>query len=181
MGFVDGSLLPNEEVVYVARRHWLFTLVRHLKAAIIIVLGITAVVLGAKLATPIQGLLQRLHMQDEHVRMCVRVWRGLSYLIAAGLLLWVLIGHLSYFSYEYVVTNRRVIMKLGFIRRDVFELQRSQIESVGITQTLWGRILSYGSVQLSGTGGRGNVYPHIAAPLRLREAVYQQLSTGIVK
>ena len=50
-------------------------------------------------------------------------------------------------------TNRRIIIKTGFIARNTFEMNLSKIESVNVDQSFMGRILGYGSMTIIGTGG----------------------------
>src|SRR2546425_5031828 len=53
---------------------------------------------------------------------------------------------------EIAVTNRRVIYKEGFIRRDTVEMHMDKVESVDVDQSVLGRLLNYGTVIVRGTG-----------------------------
>jgi uncharacterized membrane protein YdbT with pleckstrin-like domain len=75
---------------------------------------------------------------------------------------------------EYTITNRRVIIKTGFISRQTFEMNLSRIESVEVDQSFWGRILGYGSITIIGTGGTRELFNNISDPLKFRK-VFQQL------
>jgi uncharacterized membrane protein YdbT with pleckstrin-like domain len=75
---------------------------------------------------------------------------------------------------EYVITNRRIIIKRGFIARDIFEMNLSKIESVNVDQSVMGRILNYGSVTIIGTGGTRETFQNISKPLEFRKA-FQEL------
>lgn len=75
---------------------------------------------------------------------------------------------------EYAITNRRVIVKTGFISRQTFEMNLSRIESVEVDQSFWGRILGYGSITIIGTGGTRELFNDISNPLKFRK-VFQQL------
>ena len=50
---------------------------------------------------------------------------------------------------EYAITNKRVISKLGLIRRDIEEMNLQSIESVNLKQSITGRILNYGNMSKS--------------------------------
>jgi len=76
---------------------------------------------------------------------------------------------------EYVITNRRIIIKTGFIARNTFEMNLSKIESVNVDQSVMGRILNYGSMTIIGTGGTQEIFHNIARPLEFRKA-FQELS-----
>jgi uncharacterized membrane protein YdbT with pleckstrin-like domain len=75
---------------------------------------------------------------------------------------------------EFVITNRRIIIKTGFIARSTFEMNLSKIESVNVEQTAMGRILNYGSITIIGTGGTKETFHNIAKPLSFRKA-FQEL------
>jgi hypothetical protein len=72
---------------------------------------------------------------------------------------------------EVVITDRRVLIKVGFIRRQTFEMFISKIESVGVAQGVIGRFFNYGTVEIRGTGGSSESFASIAAPLQFRDAI----------
>ncbi len=69
---------------------------------------------------------------------------------------------------EFVITNKRVIMKTGLVSRDVFEMTVTHIESINVDQSIMGRILGYGTVTIVGSGGTRESFPDIADPVRFR-------------
>lgn len=71
---------------------------------------------------------------------------------------------------ENVITNRRIIIKRGFIARDTFEMNLSKIESVNVDQSVLGRIFNYGSVTIIGTGGTRETFHNISKPMEFRKA-----------
>lgn len=75
---------------------------------------------------------------------------------------------------EYVITNRRIIIKTGFIARNSFEMNLSKIESVNVEQSIMGRILNYGSITIIGSGGTRETFHNIAHPLKFRKS-FQEL------
>jgi uncharacterized membrane protein YdbT with pleckstrin-like domain len=75
---------------------------------------------------------------------------------------------------EFVITNRRIIIKQGFIARKTFEMNVSKIESVNVDQSLFGRMLGYGSITIIGTGGTRESFHNIRKPLEFRKA-FQEL------
>lgn len=75
---------------------------------------------------------------------------------------------------EFVITNRRVIIKTGFIARSTFEMNLSKIESVNVDQNIPGRIFNYGSITIIGTGGTKETFHNISRPLNFRKA-FQEL------
>jgi uncharacterized membrane protein YdbT with pleckstrin-like domain len=72
---------------------------------------------------------------------------------------------------EFAVTNRRVIIKIGLVSRKTVELKLDKLESIGVEQTIPGRILGYGTIVVRGTGGTNEPFRGIARPLDFRRAV----------
>ena len=63
---------------------------------------------------------------------------------------------ISKFS-EFGITNKRLTIKTGFLSRKTLELYLSKIESVNVNQSIFGRILGYGSIGVIGTGEQKNI------------------------
>jgi len=78
---------------------------------------------------------------------------------------------LSMKTSELVITDRRVLIKVGFIQRQTFEMFISKIESVAVVQGMIGKMLNYGTVEIRGTGGSSQSFATIAAPLQFRDAI----------
>jgi uncharacterized membrane protein YdbT with pleckstrin-like domain len=79
---------------------------------------------------------------------------------------------------EMAVTNKRVIMKTGFISRKTLELNLSKVENVAVDQGIFARMLDYGTITVVGTGGTREVFAHVLAPLQFRRAVQEQTDAG---
>jgi uncharacterized membrane protein YdbT with pleckstrin-like domain len=76
---------------------------------------------------------------------------------------------------EFGVTNKRVIIKTGFIRRKSLELLLSKIESIEIEQSIAGRILNFGSLIIIGTGGTQHLFHKISRPFIFRKHAQEQI------
>jgi uncharacterized membrane protein YdbT with pleckstrin-like domain len=74
---------------------------------------------------------------------------------------------------EIVITDRRVIIKMGIIARQTRELFFSKIESVDLRQGILARILNYGTIIIRGTGGTTQPCKFIRDPLQFRATVQQ--------
>ena len=72
---------------------------------------------------------------------------------------------------EFGVTNKRVMMKAGFIRRKSLELFLPKVEGIQVEQGIFGRMLNYGTIVVSGTGGSHTPFPNVREPLELRRKV----------
>jgi len=87
-----------------------------------------------------------------------------------------LLTFLNYRTSEFGVTNKKIIVKIGFIRRNAFEMFLDKIESIHINQSIIGRILGFGSVIVSGTGGSKDPFHKINAPLQLRKIIQEEIA-----
>lgn len=85
-----------------------------------------------------------------------------------GLIFWA-IAFLRYTTTELVITNKKIISKFGFIKRDTIELLLPKIESIQVKQSILGRILNYGSIVISGAGTPKAPVPGIANPIEFRK------------
>lgn len=95
-------------------------------------------------------------------------WAWLLLVIPAGILL---SAAVTVRTSELVITDRRVLIKVGFIQRHTFEMFISKIESVAVSQSMFGRLFNYGTVEIRGTGGSSESFTTIAAPLPFRDAI----------
>ena len=96
-----------------------------------------------------------------------------GFVIFVGLLIG-LRAFIKYQTSEFAVTTKRVIIKVGLIHRRTLELLLRQVEAISVDQTLLGRILNYGTVTLTGTGGVNEVFHDIASPLEFRRQIHAQ-------
>jgi membrane protein YdbS with pleckstrin-like domain len=85
---------------------------------------------------------------------------------------------LAYVSSELVITNIRVLIKTGVIRRQTLEMFISRIESIAIDQGFFGRMFDYGTVIVRGTGGFEERFEAIARPIEFRNWVQRMQKGG---
>src|SRR5258706_11991105 len=83
-------------------------------------------------------------------------------------------------SSEFAVTNKRVLIKVGFIRRHSLELLLQKVEGIGVDQGIWGRAVDYGTIMVTGTGGTNEPFKNIAAPLEVRKQVQSRVTAQSV-
>ena len=74
----------------------------------------------------------------------------------------------------YAVTNKRVILKSGIIRRDALELMLNKCEGIRINQGIWARIFNYGTLLVT-TGGMTNTFRFVSAPMKFRQAINERV------
>lgn len=74
-------------------------------------------------------------------------------------------------STELAITDRRIIVKTGLIRRNTFEMNRGKVESVSVDQSILGRLLNFGTITIKGTGGGIEPFVGIDHPIKFRSYV----------
>jgi uncharacterized membrane protein YdbT with pleckstrin-like domain len=91
------------------------------------------------------------------------------------ILMFVLIGFVTIlapviarWTTEMVITNKRVIIKRGLISRQTIEMNIPKIESINVEQSIFGRMLGYGTVVVIGTGGSREHFEAVVDPLAFR-------------
>lgn len=85
-------------------------------------------------------------------------------------------AYIIYISTELAFTNKRVIAKVGFIKRDTVEIDVSKVETIQVQQGIIGRILNYGTIVISGAGNPSAPIVGIANPLKFRTKLMEYKS-----
>jgi uncharacterized membrane protein YdbT with pleckstrin-like domain len=155
MGFVDDNLLTGETIVYRAHVHWkVFVLPVFFALASI---GLIV----ASLLVPV---------------LAPMFWVGC--ILAAPAIVIGIERWIRFSASEFAVTNRRVLIKVGVIRRHSVELLLEKVEGIGIEQSMTGRLLNFGSIVVTGTGGTRETFHEISAPLEFRRQVQAGVGGG---
>ncbi|MGH7400059.1 MAG: PH domain-containing protein [Candidatus Rokuibacteriota bacterium] len=154
MGYVERHLLPSERVVYKTRLHW----VLFVKSGLILLAGVVLMVLLRPVADP------------------PWLWMVGGVVALVGLV-WGLVHYVEVMTSEFAVTTSRLIFKVGLISRYTTELLLAKVESIGVQQGLVGRMLNYGDLTVTGTGGAREVFRRVRDPIGFRNHV-QQASLG---
>ncbi|BBB33358.1 conserved hypothetical protein [Thermotomaculum hydrothermale] len=87
-----------------------------------------------------------------------------------------LFSFITYSTSEFAVTNKRIIVKVGFIRRHSLEILLTKVEAISVNQGIWGRILNFGTIIITGSGGTKEPFHKIAAPLEFRKRAQEQIA-----
>ena len=72
---------------------------------------------------------------------------------------------------EQGVTNKRVILKKGIIGRQTEEMKLKSIETVEIDQGVFGRMLGFGTVRITGRGVSDFLFKGIDDPMAVKRAI----------
>lgn len=161
MGYIESSLIPGEAVVYQTRLHWIVML-RHLLLGLLL-LAVSGALLSYLLKQP------RFGNTGQHL-----AEGGATALLVCGIVA-ILVGVVRRSATEMAVTSRRVVVKQGLVNRKTVEMLLNKIETIEVSEPMFGRMLGYGSITMIGTGGTSEPFHKIAHPLQFRSEVQQQL------
>ncbi len=158
MRYIESNLLIGEKLVYSVRPHW-----------VVFSSGFWAMIAGIFIWLFAPNVLN------------INIYNGWTLRgIAGGLLFivgayWSIRAYIYYSTSEYGVTNKRVMIKVGWIKRISLELLLDKVEGVSVDQTIMGRLFNYGAITVIGTGGTNDRFPYIPDPLLFRKTVQQQV------
>ena len=162
MSYVDSNLVPGETVIYETRLHWIVML-GHLVVGCLL-LGLPGLVL----------LYYALNQSGMETRDVHLMEGGGVALIICGAVV-IVIGMVRRNATEMAVTNHRVVIKTGLIGRKTIEMLLNKVESIEVSETALGRMLSYGTIVIIGTGGTSDPFHKMAHPLEFRSQVQHQI------
>jgi membrane protein YdbS with pleckstrin-like domain len=75
-------------------------------------------------------------------------------------------------SYELIVTNHRVILQTGILAKSSMDTRLDKINNIEHRQSLWGRLLNYGDVEIDTASEAGvSRFHNIANPLELKRTI----------
>ncbi len=147
MGYVRHVLQPDEKLVYETRLSWAMYLP-----------GLATLVLALIVFILLRGAWDG------------KLWWVSAVVAIAGV---GLMAREWFFRWttEIAITDRRIIFKRGFIRRDTIEMSLDKVESVDVRQSLFGRLLNYGDIVVRGTGSGFEPLRTIDNPLEFRSHI----------
>ena len=163
MDYIEKNLVPGESVLYKTRLHWIVMIWPLIAGVVLGGIGLVFCVGGYEASS-----------------------KGGSYkgMIIVGLLLLVTavvlfgMGFVRQNSTEVAVSNKRVLIKTGFVSRKSIEVLLSKVESIGVDESGLGRMLGYGSVIVRGTGRRRRDFQQDCPPEQIQGQVQQQIGAS---
>lgn len=89
------------------------------------------------------------------------------------LMFWGLV-YLEYYFSDFIVTDKRVIMREGFFNRHMTEMRLNTVSQVDIDQSLCGQLLNYGILTIRAFGAQ-DTFTTLARPRDFQHYVNAQL------
>jgi Bacterial PH domain len=168
MSYVERNLVPGETLLYQTRHHWVVLLLPTL----------IAVVLGAPGVALLYWSVVTRESSGITLGSSTISPQGLA--ISGGILLFIALvifvyGIAKRNATEMAVTNKRVLIKTGMAARRSLDMMLSTVESIGVEESVLGRMLGYGTVIVRGTGGTPETFLMIAHPQEFRKNVQEQI------
>lgn len=147
MGYVESLLGRNENIVFITRQHWFVLLVTALIDGF---LAIMALVFAVAL----------------HAAVAVLVMFPLIHFV---------VRYLNWHNAQFIVTNRRVMEIRGVINKRVSDSSLEKVNDVVLEQSILGRFLNYGTVEIiTGSDIGVNFFKHMAQPVRFKTEMLNQ-------
>ena len=155
MNYINRLLGDNEDVLIVARRHWLAVLSATVKAIVAIVVLVAAI---------------------WAVWRYVGFWQPYLVLVLVAILLWpittLVVAYLRWSHEVYIVTNFRVIQVDGVFNKNVLDSSLEKVNDVMMRQSFFGRMMDYGDVEiLTASEDAINRFDQIAHPIRFKHTM----------
>jgi len=146
MGYIDKNLTDGEQIIYRTKLHWIV----FLGPIIFFALGIFSV--SDQKYAPLGGV----------------------FLFIA--IIWALASSISRATSEFGISNKKVLIKVGWIKRNSLETLLPKVESIQVEQGILGRIFNFGTIIIRGTGGTHNPFKKMSDPLTFRKIAQEQIN-----
>lgn len=168
MSYVERNLVPGEHLLYQTRHHWIVLVGPLLIALAVGLPGLFLLFAATEKRPDLDDYVTRIPGGTK----TVVILSVILIVIALANLAW---GMAKRNATEMAVTNRRVLIKTGMGNRRTLDMMLSRVESIGVEETMWGRMMGYGSVIVRGTGGTPEPFVKISHPQEFRRQVQQQI------
>lgn len=154
---MTSELLPGENLILKEHQHWI-VLVKALLIPVVLLVIAAIVDLTVKSGTGI-----------PHFRTIVT-------LVAVAIaLLWLIVVWIRWQATAYTLTDQRIKIETGVFGRSSKIIPIDRIQDCTTKQTLFGRILGYGRVEVDAAGAQGaEVLSHLPHPGEFRDQVFVQ-------
>jgi uncharacterized membrane protein YdbT with pleckstrin-like domain len=163
VGYIEKNLVPGEQIIYKTGYHWIVMLGALMVSLVLDAGGIFSIYYGVS-------------TKKDTNSFNAYMIAGIAVLVLSAIIL--LQGIIRKNSTEVAVTNKRVLIKTGIASRRSIEVLLSKVESIGVEESVTGRMLGYGTVIVRGTGGTNETFDRISHPDELRRQVQAQIGTS---
>ena len=146
--YVQNTLLDGEELIYEARISWVVFLKPALLSGILCLIAVL--------------------WTGDSARLMWGLGLGAVVLGIGGALIRIA-------TTEIAVTDKRIILKTGFVKRETMEQFLEKIDSISVDQTVIDRLTNSGTITVRGSGQSSSPVADIDNPLQFRKTVNEQV------
>jgi uncharacterized membrane protein YdbT with pleckstrin-like domain len=157
VSYVESNLLPGETIVYKARLHPI------IYANALVLLVVAGLCFLYAIITTVGHTNGLTAARVGYVGIILVIVAAISGVAA----------YITMTTSEFVVTDRRVLIKTGWVNRSSLEVLLPKVEGIQVDQGILGRLFNYGTITVHGTGGTDEPFPNISAPLEFRRRVQE--------
>lgn len=152
-----GDLLPGENLIMKVHQHWIFV-VKSLVVPIALLIAMAAI---------------DIFFDADFFRRDSKIVATLVIVvIAVG---WLIVIWIRWQSITYTLTDQRIKIEAGVFGRQSKIIPIDRIQDCTTRQSLFGRMLGYGRVEVDAAGAQGaEVLEHLPAPGAFRDQVFMQ-------
>lgn len=147
--YLKQLLGKNEQIILVARQHWLVLVGEILSESVLTIALIVLISMVWQLTgNSLVGFGYLLLFFP-----LVSLWRDV--------LIWA--------NQQFVVTTRRIIQLEGVLHKHITDSSLEKVNDVKLTQSVWGRLLNYGDIEILTASELGvNLFKRIASPIKFK-------------
>ena len=152
MGRAKNYLSNKERIVYETHLHWVLFIESVSYLVIALLISAAAYKYGGEYAKLI-----------HYISLPFWLYGGVK----------VFLEWIQHASADFIITNSRVILKVGVLKRSSLSIPLTKIESIEIDQTLIGQLLGFGTIHITGTGTATSKFEYISSPGTFRQRIQQ--------
>jgi uncharacterized membrane protein YdbT with pleckstrin-like domain len=153
--YLNSLMGENEQILVVTHRHWMILALEILSESVLaIALTVLVTLILLLFPSPVTPIV------------------SLGYLLLLFPLASLTRDLLTWSNRKFVITNRRVIQLSGVLNKDVTDSSLEKVNDVKLDQSVWGRLLNYGDVEILTASELGvNKFTTIADPVKFKTAM----------
>jgi uncharacterized membrane protein YdbT with pleckstrin-like domain len=151
----DRDLLPGETTLLHLNRHPL-VLVQEVLGPTLVILALAIILVFVNLGGSLRWFIVLALLLGLFVYLDIRyiIWRSLTY----------------------TITDQRILQRRGVLGKYTRSIGISRVQDVSTSQSLFGRLFDYGSVEIESAGKDGaEIFSYVPDPEHFRNVLFEQL------
>lgn len=154
--YLQSLLGDNEVVQSECRQHW-FVFIANIVVETLTIVILTALVTAIVYFWPEQSQ---------------KSWIAFAYLLLLVPVIGFIFDFFKWWNRKFIITNFRVIQISGIINKDVIDSSLEKVNDVKLTQSFFGRIFDYGTVEIMTASEHGiNEIKTLGSPIKFKTAM----------